>query len=149
MGKIEATIIINRPVDPVFDYASNFDNLSQWEINMLESIKTSEKSKGIGTSYKGVIKVLGMKKDWSSKVTDFEENTRVDQTITSGSTVIYEKLLFDETDDGNAEFNLMQEYKLGIPLKLISPIVLFSMKQQMKKNLANLKMIMEKEEQGA
>ena len=86
-----------------------------------------------------------MKRDWTSKVTDFEENTRVDQTITSGAIVIYEKLLFDETDDGNTEFNLIQDYKCGGLFKLISPIVVFTMKQQMKKNVANLKMIMERE----
>ena len=145
MAKIEQTVIINRPVDPVFDYASNFENLPQWETNILESVKTSEKSKGIGTAYKGVIKMMGMKMDFTSKVTDFEENTRVDQTINSGATVMYEKLLFDETDDGNTEFNLIQDYKYGILLKLLSPILLFSMKQQMKKNLANLKRIMERE----
>ena len=148
MGKIEHTVIINKPVDPVFDYASNFDNLPQWETNILESVKTSSKSKGVGTTYKGVIKAMGMKMDWTSKVTDFEENTRVDQTITSGSTNIHEKLLFDETDDGNTEFNLIQDYKCGGLLRLISPILLISMKQQMKKNLASLKTIMEKEEQG-
>ena len=145
MAKIEHTVIINKPVDPVFDYATNFDNLSQWEDNILECVKTSEKSKGIGTTYKGVSKAMGMKMEWTSKVTDFEENTRVDETITSGRTVIYEKLLFDETDDGNTEFNLMHDYRWGGLLKLISPILFFSMKQQMKKNLANLKRIMESE----
>jgi uncharacterized membrane protein len=146
MAKIEHTVIINKPVEQVFDYATNFDNLTQWELNMLESVKTSEQSKGIGTTYKGVIKAMGMKMDWTSRITDFEENTRVDQTITSGRTVIYEKFLFDETDDGNTEFNLLQDYRYGGLLRLISPIVVLSMKQQMKKNLAALKMIMEREE---
>ncbi|MBN2076480.1 MAG: SRPBCC family protein [Dehalococcoidales bacterium] len=149
MAKIEHTVIINRPVDPVFDYATNIDNLPKWETNMLESAKTSEKSKGIGTTYKGVIKAMGMTMDWTSKVTDFEENTRVDKTINSGKTIIYEKLLFDETNDGNTEFNLMQDYRIGGFLRLITPIMLFSMKQQMKKNLANLKRIMETEGEGS
>jgi uncharacterized membrane protein len=149
MAAIEETVIIKKPVDPVFDYVTNFDNLPKWEMNMLESVKTSEKSKGIGTTYKGVTKAMGMKMDWTSKVTDFEENTRVDQTINSGSTVIYEKLLFDETDDGNTEFNVIQDYHCGGLLKLIALIVRYSMKQQMKKNLANLKQIMEAEGEGS
>src|SRR4030042_5926505 len=123
MAKIEETVIINLPVDPVFDYVTNFDNLPQWEKNMLECVKTSEKSKGIGVTYRGVIKAMGMNMDWTSKVTDFEENTRVDQTITSGKTVIYEKLLFDDTDEGNTELNLIQDYKCGGILRLISPIL--------------------------
>lgn len=145
MAKIEQTVIINRPVDPVFDYVSNFDNLPGWETNILESVKTSEKSKGIGTTYRGVIKAMGIKMDWTLKVTDFEENTRVDDTITSGKTVISEKLLFDETDDGNTEFNLIYEIKAGGFIWFILPILLISMKQQMKKNLSNLKRIMESE----
>ena len=149
MAKIEHTVIINREVDPVFDYVTNFDNLPKWYTNILESVKTSEKSKGIGTTYKGVIKAMGMKMDWTSRVTDFEENTRVDKTINSGSIVISEKLLFDKTDDGNTEFNMIQDYHCGGLLKLISPILVYSMKQQMKKNLANLKQIMEAEEEGA
>jgi uncharacterized membrane protein len=148
MAKIEQTVIINRPIDPVFDYVTNFDNLPQWETNILESVRTSEKSKGIGSAYKGVINATGMKRDWTSKVTDFEENTRVDQTINCGSIVIYEKLLFDETDDGNTEFNLIQDYKCGGLFRLISPIIVFSMKQQMKRNVANLKEIIEREGQG-
>ena len=149
MAKIEHTVIINRVVDPVFDYVTNFDNLPKWYTNILESVKTSEKPKGIGTTYKGVIKAMGMNMDWTSKVTDFEENTRVDKTINSGSTVIYEKLLFDETDDGNTEFNMIQDYHCGGLLKLISLILVYSMKQQMKKNLANLKQIMEAEGEGS
>ena len=144
MATIEETIIINKPVDPVFDYVTNFDNLTKWYTNILESVKTSEKSKGIGTTYKGVIKAMGMKMDWTSRVTDFEENTRVDKTITSGKITIYEKLLFDETDGGNTEFNLIQEYRCGGFYRLISPILVLSMHSTMKKNLAKLKSILEK-----
>ena len=148
MARTEKSVIINRPVDPVFDYASNFDNLPEWETSFIEAVKTSEKSKGIGTTHKGALKLLGMTMDWTSRFTEYEENTRIDVTITAGKTVLKKQMQFDETHDGKTEFTLVHELKVGGFMKLLTPVILLSMRGEMKEHVANLKEIMEREGQG-
>ncbi|MFC2004804.1 SRPBCC family protein [Chloroflexota bacterium] len=144
MAKIEESVIINWPVDQVFNYVTDFDRLPEWETNILKSEKTSAGKIGIGTTYRGVIKAMGMRMEWTSIVTKYEENTRLDETITSGKTIIYEKLMFDIVDE-DTEFTLIHDYRTGGFLKLITPMLVYTMRKQMKANLGNLKRILEKD----
>ncbi len=148
MATIRQSITIDRPVDKVFDYVTDFEKLPEWETSILESVKTSEGPMGIGTTYRGVIKAMGMKMEWTSRVTEYETHARLDETIISGKTTIYEREIFDETEEGGTDFTLVHEYRIGGFLRLITPILILTMLRQMKKNLQNLKRILEGEGQS-
>jgi uncharacterized membrane protein len=142
MSKLVESVVINKPVEQVFTYLTDYGNLTEWELNMLEAEQTSEGKMGVGTTARGLVKAMGMKMEWTSEVTEFEQNKRLDDTINSGGSVIYEKVTF-ESDGETTEIFMEAEYKMGWPMKLLTPLMVPTLRKQLRTNLANLKKILE------
>ena len=51
MLEFENTIYIDRPIDEVFAYLSDFENIPKWNYFVLEVRQRSENPIGIGTTY--------------------------------------------------------------------------------------------------
>ena len=104
--------------------------------------QTSPEPMCVGTTHCGVNRAMGMKMPWTSKITEYEPDRKCCEVITSGSTRIDERLTFEPTDIGT-KFTQVYDMKIGGFLKLMSPMVVSSMRKQVKANLNNLKNILE------
>ena len=51
MARIEINLVINRPVEEVFAFVSNSENLPRWRSTSLEVKKTSEGAIGVGSTF--------------------------------------------------------------------------------------------------
>ena len=142
MARIEESVVIKRPVDQVFAYVTNIKNLPQWESAILEAEQTSPGQMGIGTTFRGANRAMCRRMVWTSKVTEYEPNKKWGETISSGSMLIEEHLTFDPAD-GGTKFTILYDMKVGGFLKLLSPMVVSSMRKEIKKSLSNLKTILE------
>jgi uncharacterized membrane protein len=138
MAKIEGSIEIKRPIDQVFAYVTDMDNLSKWVPAMEEVQHTSPGQMGVGTTLKGVYKIMGQRMAWTSKVTEYEPNKKWGESISSGSMLSEELLIFEPISAGT-KFTLLYEMKVGGFLKLFAPLMASSMRKQTKANLAKLK----------
>ena len=56
MLEFENTVRVNRPVDEVFAFLSDFENIPKWNYYVLEVRQLSESPIGIGTTYHQVRK---------------------------------------------------------------------------------------------
>ena len=144
MAIIEESIEINQPATTVFAYVTDMKNLPRWELNALEAEQISPEPMCVGTTLCGVNRAMGMKMPWTSKITEYEPDKKCCEVITSGSTRIDESLTFEPTDIGT-KFTQVYDMKIGGLLKLMSPMVVSSMRKQVKANLSNLKSILELE----
>jgi uncharacterized membrane protein len=54
--EFENAVRINRPINEVFEFLSDFENMPKWNYFVLEVTKTSEGPTGIGTTYHQVRK---------------------------------------------------------------------------------------------
>ena len=142
MAKVEASVVINRPVDEVFAYMADVRNWSQWNSGMLEGEQTSEGPMGVGTTFRGVNQFMGRRMEWTSEVSEYEPNRKMGQKITSGPMSIEQSLTFEPVE-GGTRFTLVGEGETGGFFKLAEPIVNRTMQRQMEGNLANLKDILE------
>lgn len=142
MARIEESVEIKRPVDKVFAYLMDAHNWPYWASSILEVEQTSVGQMGVGTTFRGVDRIMGRRMAWTSKIMEYEPNRKMGQNITSGNKLVEEHLTFDPVEDGT-KFTFMYEWKAGGFPKLIAPIMLSIMRKQMKKNLSNLKGILE------
>jgi uncharacterized protein YndB with AHSA1/START domain len=142
MARIEESVDIKRPVDQVFAYVTDAKNWPRWESAMLEAEQTSPGQMGIGTTFRGANRVMGRRMVWISKVTEYEPNKKWGETISSGSTLIEDHLIFDPVE-GGTKFTLVYDMQVGGLLKLFAPMVISTMRKQTKGNLSNLKSILE------
>jgi len=142
MAVIVESIEIEQPPSKVFDYVTNMNNLPQWELNCVEAEQTSTGSMGVGTTCRGINRAVGQKMSWTSKTTEYEPDRRCSLVVTAGNSRIHERQIFEPTNTGT-RFTQVYDMKAGGLLRLISPILVRSMRTQMKKNLSNLKSVLE------
>jgi uncharacterized protein YndB with AHSA1/START domain len=90
MAKITRDILINAPVEKVFEYHSNPMNQPEYWPSMLE-VKDIEEQPGGGRNYNWIYKMAGIRLDGSTETTEFVENERIATKSSGGveSTFVY------------------------------------------------------------
>jgi len=142
MARIEASVMINRPVDEVFAYMTNAQTWPHWESGLLHAEQTSEGPMSVGTTFQGANQALGRRMEWTSEVTEYTLNRRWGQKIISKGWSTEESLTF-EPFEGSTKLTLVSELEMGGFFKLVAPFVAGMMQKQIEKNLAKLKDILE------
>jgi uncharacterized protein YndB with AHSA1/START domain len=142
MARMEASVVIKRPLEEVFAYVTDVGSWVKWHTGLVEAEQTSEGPVGVGTTCRGVSEFLGRRDEWTSEVTAFEPNEKVEQQMVWGPMKIAQTLTFEPVDDGT-RFTLAGEGETGGIFKMAEPIVNRMMKKQGEANLANLKRILE------
>jgi len=142
MARIEESVEIKCSVDKVFAYATEAKSWPKWHATMPEAEQTSQGKVGVGTTFRGKNRMMGKTLEWTAKLTEYAPNKKWAKVITSGSIVIDDQLIFDPVD-GGTRFTMVYDVKVGGFLKLLSSMIVSSMRKQMKLDLINLKNILE------
>jgi len=142
MARIEESVIIKCPVDRVFVYTTEAKSWPKWHATMPEVEQTSQGQVGIGTTFRGKTRMMGQTSEWTAKLTEYVPHKKWGKVITSGSVVIDDQLVFDPVE-GGTKFTVVYDVKVGGFLKLLSSMIVSSMRNQMKLDLISLKSILE------
>jgi uncharacterized membrane protein len=140
--KLEYSIVINRPVEAVWAYMSDFANLPQWNTGTIETRLISEPPVRKGSTYIWVGQFLGRRMEVTSEVTEFEPNRAWAYKSISGpfaSTARYSL----EPVNGGTRVTISAEGDVGGFFKLAEPVMAAMTKRQLEGTLANLKDILE------
>lgn len=144
MPVVEETILIKRPRDEVFAFATDPSNVTLYSSNLVEFEKTSEGPVGTGTTYRGVAKVAGKSLRWTSEVAEFEPGRRfVNRSVESP--MAWEMQVRYEDDAGDTLIHWRQETDGygGFFGKLADPLVTRMYSKDVKSNLEKLKELLE------
>ena len=142
MARIEQSIEIKRPADKVFAYTTDAKNWPKWQSFIAEAEQTSQGPMNIGTTFKGVSRMMGRSMRWTGITTEYESNKKWGKNITCGSLAIEEHVTYNPVERGTT-FTILYDMKVGGFLKLLSPVMAGSMRKETKKSLGNLKSILE------
>jgi hypothetical protein len=142
MARIEESIEIKCPADKVFAYTTDAQTWPKWQSFIPEAEQTSQGSVNVGTTFKGVTRMMGRSMKWTAIATEFESNRGWGKKITSGSVVIEEHMTYNPVEGGTI-FTIVYDTKVGGLLKLLSPLMADSMHKETKTSLGNLKSILE------
>ncbi|MGD9092837.1 MAG: SRPBCC family protein [Anaerolineales bacterium] len=142
MATVKNSITIDAPVEKVFEYVKQPENLPEFWPSMLEVSNIKELPTG-GYRFEWVYKMAGMRFKGASEVTEFIPNERT-VTHTSGgieSTITWE---YSPLESGT-KVNITGEYKVPLPLvgKLAESFIVKQNEQESQVILANLKARME------
>ena len=142
MPRIEESVEIRRPADVVFAYTTDAKKWPKWQSTIPESEQTSPGPVGVGTTFKGSIRMMGLSMKWTARATEYEANRRFGKTIICGS-ITNEQHNTYEPIDGGTRFTLVYDMKVGGLMKLFSPMIVNAMRDGLKKALGNLKSLLE------
>ena len=142
MIRIDNSVVINRPVDQVFEFVANIENLPEWAGPVLEAKQTSVGPASVGTTQSQVGKFLGQRLEISLEVTEHEPNKKISAKSTSGPFPIEVHYTFEPVAEGT-------RMKMGRHVdprgffKLAEPIIARMLKRQAETDISNLKDLLE------
>ncbi len=140
--RTEQSVEIDRPIEEVFAYTSNVDNLPEWTGAVIEVHGSTLGQPRKGDQFTTVSKFLGRRFETPQEVTTYEENRRYSYRSTGGPFPLSFTFNFEETP-GGTRLTEVAEGEPGTFFRLAGPLLEAAVKRQFKNDLATLKDLME------
>jgi uncharacterized membrane protein len=142
MARIEESVEIKRPIDRVLAYTTDAKSWPKWQSILPKAEQTSQGPVGVGTTFKGISRMMGLSMKWTAKATEYEPNRHFGKTITSAGMIVKQHNTYDPIE-GGTKFTIMYDMKVRGLFKLFSPMLVSTMRKELKKSLGNLKRVLE------
>jgi uncharacterized membrane protein len=136
--EFENTVYIDRPIDVVFAFLSDFENMPKWNYYVLDVGQLSESPIGVGTTYHQVRKT----DEQVFRITEFEPNHTVAvKTLPQSSPDFARKFTLNEEENTT---RIRDEWKLdtGRPT-ILERLIGRRVKSAVAENLTKLKELLE------
>jgi carbon monoxide dehydrogenase subunit G len=142
MPTITQSVTVNRPVEEVWDFISNFENTTRWSRGVLEARQTSDGPLGIGSALQTVVKAFGRRRTADYLVTEYEPNRAFAFEVTSGSMSSRVRYSVEPAGGGTRLTASGDAAATGL-YKLLAPILVRTLKRHSQDDLENVKRILE------
>ena len=148
MVKVEASVVVDRPVEAVWKFAADLSNSPKWHIEagFMEIRQTSTGPFGVGTTaqYRG----SKFPKINDLRVLEYEPNRKFSLEFTSGPTKGAIVTMSFEAIEGKTRFTETDDYNLSGFWKLIGPFMAGEVKRNVEGRVGKVKRILESEAQS-
>jgi uncharacterized membrane protein len=141
--KVEKSVVINQPIEKVFDFVSNAENEPLWRTEIQESKVTSEGAFGVGSIVSQTASFMGRRFEAVAEITEYEPNQIAAWKLISGPFSGDGKTTYEAKGDNQTIVTISSNFDIGGFFKLAEPLVARSGRRQTEANLANLKDLLE------
>ncbi len=149
MIRIEASVIVNAPVEKIWNFMADFDTMTQWGRGYLEVKWQRPISVGsivVVTAQGGLL--LG-RRTANMKITDWEPTRKMGVEARSGGAKANAVITMEPLEGGKTRLARSAQVEIGGLLKLIQPYIAYRMKRVRSAELDNVKRIVEAQNSGA
>lgn len=142
--KVEQRIVINQPVDEVFRYLSNLDNLVEWTSTTIAVKKVIPQARGVGEVIRCTARFLGRWMEITFEVIEREQERYLSFKSTAGSCPCLFCYAFERSDCNGTILSqeAVVQHIEGM-LDQTSKVVLSAFQRQLAYDLQTLKDILE------
>jgi uncharacterized membrane protein len=142
MARIEASVVINRPIEDVFAVIADYDQHAQWRSELISAQITSPGPIGPGSTYSYNLRVMGRPIESSGEIVTFSPPDAVAWKSTSGPFPMSGSTHLEQTAEGVRVTEVIEAEPGGF-FKLAQPVLLSKQKSQMESDLKKLKQLLE------
>jgi carbon monoxide dehydrogenase subunit G len=142
MIKTEHSIIINRPVEEVFDFVTDPSKNAQWQEGLVESRLDSPGPMKVGAHVVDVRKFLGRDLESTLEVTAIEANKRFVQKVIAGP-IPFEIIQTFEPSVNGTKLTVLAQGEPGGFFKLAAGMVQKQLQNQLEGDIERLKKALE------
>jgi ligand-binding SRPBCC domain-containing protein len=146
MARIEESVDIKCPAEKVFAYTTDAKSWPKWQTVLPEAEQTSQGAMGVGTMTKGTFHMMGLTMKWTGKATEYEPYRKFGKNIICGPITNEQHNTYNPIE-GGTKFTIVYNMRIGGFMKPFSPMIVSSMRKELKKSLGNLKGILETQAQ--
>ena len=139
MVKVERSILINAPVEKVFDYMADVHSNVEYIPGMIDVRDIQETPNHVGTHFKWTYKMAGIKFDGETTVLEWEQYKRV---VTDSKGGIKAKWYFTfGREAAGSKLSIAVEYEVPMPVlgKLAEAVVRRQNEKELELTLSNVK----------
>jgi carbon monoxide dehydrogenase subunit G len=145
MASFENTVTIQRPVEDVFAFLADFENVPAWNYAIVETKKLSPGPVGVGTTYRQTRSVPRSSEE-SFQVTVFEPASRLEVQGEIGPFKARLRYALEPTGSGTRLTNAVELESSGL-LTFVAPLATSRVKSAVAANLDTLRQILERDAQ--
>jgi len=120
--KIMASLMINRPMEQVFTFVVDMENLPHWARGVVDAWRTTSGPEGIGTTYRIAGRFLGREIASTYELTAYERPTTFAATGAIGPIPLREVYTFTTTPRGT-QVHVVSEMEPRGVVRLLRPIL--------------------------
>jgi uncharacterized protein YndB with AHSA1/START domain len=142
MARIDGEIVIDRPVDVVFDYVADQSNEPQYNPKMVRAEKITTGPVGAGTNFRSAVASGGRIAEMLIEITGYDKPRRLASTTTMQQADISYTLTFDPATPGTRMRWSGQVRPKGV-FKLLGPLITWMGRHQEQRIWTSLKQHLE------
>jgi carbon monoxide dehydrogenase subunit G len=142
MTAITQSVTIDRPVEAVWSFISNFENTTRWSRGVLEARQISDGPLGTGSRLQTVVKAFGRRRTADYLVTEYEPNQAFAFEVASGPMRSRARYSVGPAGAGTRLTVSGEAQATGL-YRLLAPILIPTLKRHSQDDLANVQRILE------
>ena len=141
--KATAEITLDKPIDEVWNFVSNIENLGLWVEGIEAPKQTSDGRTGVGTTYHSRYNYRGKSFDMDHEIYEFEPPSRLGTRSTDGPFAYNASLTLAEAGGGTRVSNTVEvgsdSWLTSVIFAIGGPLIRRAMRGQLMKELSTLK----------
>ena len=142
MIDVNLSMLIYRPIRPVFEYVSATENDFQWQYGTLATARLSEGASAEGSFFRSIGHLMGRRVVGTYEVTEFEPDKKYGYTSRSGPLQSQTSYTF-ETANGGTKVAVSVQASVVDFFQVNEGALSKGLKMQFRENLAMLKDLLE------
>jgi uncharacterized protein YndB with AHSA1/START domain len=142
MATFENVVVIGRPIEEVFAFLSDFENVPRWNHAVVETRKVSEGAVGVGTIYRQV-RSVPTRSEESFEVTAYDPPRHLEVRGQLGPFPSRLSYALDALPGGTRVTNSV-ELELRGPGRLLGPVAVPRVRDAVGANLRKLKELLDR-----
>ena len=137
----EVTLHLKRPVEQVFAFLADYQNLRTWQSDLIENEQLTEGPLRVGTRFREVRRTGPGKSEIQGEITDFEHNKRFSTKTSTKPQVTVSYSL--EGENGETRLNYKFVMLTSGVMRLLEPLMAGAIKKDTELDFQKLKHILE------
>ena len=143
MIKVNSSVLVNQPIEKVFEFVTTPENDAQWYIGVESRDHTPGEPAGVGSTSQSEIRFLGIPMTVTWKVTEYELPKKIAVQSIEGSVSIKAAYTFETAGEGQTKVTVSGEAEVGGVFSLAEPLVERMAQRQWDASFENLKDVLE------
>ena len=143
MIEVESSVLINQPIEKVFEFVTTPENDSQWYIGIESRDHTPGEPAGVGSTSQSEIRFMGVPVTVEWEVTGYDPPKMIQVKTIKGPVSVEAGYTFEAVAEGQTKVSVMGKADVSGIFSLADPLVERMAQRQWDASFENLKDVLE------
>jgi uncharacterized protein YndB with AHSA1/START domain len=143
MVEVETSVLINQPIEKVFEFVTTPENDAQWYIGIESRDHTPGEPAGVGSTSQSDIRFLGVTMTVEWEVIGYDPPNKIEVKTGKGPVTVEAEYTFEAVGAGQTKVTVEGEADVEGVFSLAEPIVERMAQRQWEASFENLKDVLE------